>query len=256
MKCETVLSSVDNLDKAAVLVTLGFECYGRHVVRDVDLGSATSTHRDSAYLWQFGQVSAGGLKLDEVSAEYALGMPAGRCLKLPGAVGAARLALHNYRVLRKVLKQGAPLWVDDLLGCCRLGNFANAEGSREVRRMVVAERGKCCRAEYAAVLCALGYVPAGFYCGEGQVWVEMEEREGRAAVAAQLLLLNDERWLHEINNFEPGAVALLAIRNRGHLLQEAHPGETLRVHKNGLVGLVSRGADECVTGELCKRLNV
>lgn len=251
---EQFLSVVDSLDKAAVLVTLGFECSGRHAVQDVDLGSVTE-RTGRAYIWEFAGVSAGGLRLADVCAEFALGMPAGRVLKPLGAVAAARLALHNFRVLRKGLKTGAPVWCDDLLTCCRLGNFRGLAESREVVRVGARVPGVFCRAEFAAVLAAVGYCAEEFCVCDGRMTVRMRARDGQADVFSRIALLRDEVWLHDVDNFEPLAVGLLAIRNRGLLLQEVS-GETLRVHKNGLVGMVSKRADERVLGELCKRMNL
>lgn len=251
---EKLVSCVDNLDKAAVLVTMGFTCHGRHVVKDVDLGSTTG-RRSCAYIWEFDSVAPCGLTLSEVCAEYAVGLPVGRCVKPLGAVAAARLALHNYRVLRKALKQGCTVWADDFLGCVRLGNYAGGQESREVRRVAAPVGGEYCRGEYAAVLTALGYVPESVCCCAGKVSVCLSARDGVPGVWQRVAMLRDEEWLHDAANLEPLAVALLAIRNRGWLVSEGQPGETLRVHKNGLVGLVGKAADERVKAELCRRLN-
>lgn len=249
---EKILTSVENLDKAAVLVTMGFVCHGRHVVKDVDLDSQTG-RRHSAYIWDFETVSVGGLKLEDVCAEYAVGMPCGRVLKPLGAVGAARLALHNYRVLRTALRNGAPVWADDLLGCVRLGNYPGPGESRAVERVAAVSGG--CRADYAAVLAAVGYMPESWSCAEGKVQVRMTGRPEQAPVAARVMMLRDEVWLKDPQNLEPLAVGLLAIRNRGLLLGD-EAGETLRVSKNGLVGLVRKSAGELAMRGLCERMNL
>lgn len=249
---EKIVTSVDNLDKAAVLVTLGFECTGRHVVRDVDLDSQTR-RRGTAFIWEFETVSAGGLELGAVVAEYAVGMPAGRVLKPLGAVGAARLALHNYRVLRTALRNGAPVWADDLLGCVRLGNYRGPGESVAVERVGAVSGG--CRVDYAAVLAALGYMPECWSCAEGKMQVRMRGRAEQAPVAARVMMLRDEVWLTDPQNMEPLAVGLLAIRNRGLLLAD-DAGETLRVSKNGLVGLVRKGAGDAAMRTMCSRMNL
>lgn len=249
---EKILTSVENVDKAAVLVTLGFECSGRHVVKDVDLNSQTRL-RNSAYIWEFSTVSVGGLQMEDVVAEYALGMPAGRVIKPLGAVGAARLALHNYRVLRTAQRNGVPVWADDLLSCVRLGNYPGLGESRGVERVEAVSGG--CRVDYAAVLAALGYMPECWSCADGKIQVRMTGRAEQAPVASRVMMLRDEEWLHDEHNLEPLAVGLLAIRNRGLLLAD-DAEVSLRVSKKGLVGLVRKGAGECAMRTLCERMNM
>lgn len=247
------VTTIDNLDQAAVLSAMGFPLRGREVIEAHNLDSQSSPSQPSCCIWEFGLVSATGQTLESFQREWVRGLPAGRIPQPLPPVAFARLALHNYRVLRQVGKQSTKLWQLDMLAAGRVGNFPQSADWQQVPLAHMATPGCTCSEAEAAVLVALGYKIAAATSYAGRCFSECSNEIGRPDVATLLAQFRSAEWVEDPRNFDPAAVALCALRSRAALLRPE--ATTLLVSKGSERALLMKNASDAALRTVAQHLN-
>lgn len=247
------VTTIDNLDQAACLAAMGFPLLRREVIEEHNLDSQAATTQPVCCIWEFGLVSASGRTLESFQREWVRGLPSGRIAQPLPPVAFARLALHNFRVLRQVGKQGTKLWYLDMLAAGRVGNFPQSADWRQVPLANMAQAGCTCNEAEASVLVALGYKVAAATAYAGRCFCECSNDIGRPTVAGLLAQFRSDEWVEDPSNFDPAAVALCAIRSRAALLKP--DPTTLLVTKGNARALLMKNAGDAALRTVAQHLN-
>lgn len=227
-----LVTPVEDLALAALLLALGFEAVSLRRVEEHDLGSRGHAGPGRC-VWEFASVGAGGRRFEEVAAAWrgALRDDPG----VPAEVRAARLAVHNLHCLTSAAVNGEPLYAYGAPDCTRLSNDC-LSGAMAVPRVQVPAAPAVTLRTTGPAACALavGCRLTGFIQGaDGFLWCVAPGGCCEFAPGDVEARWRDLRWVTERGNVAPLAVAIATLINRRELLGGVHRGRTLHLVRSG-----------------------
>lgn len=231
-KTRPLVTPVNDLTMAALLLALGFEALSLRRVEEHDLSSRGHAGAPRCS-WEFASVGAGGRRFEDVAAAWRGGLrdePG-----VPAEIRAARLAVHNLHCLSAAAVDRSALYAYSAPDGTRLSNDA-LSGAMLVPRVMAPEAPAVTTRTTGPAACALavgcrlqGYISAP----EGFLWCVAQGPGCRFTPGEIEAYWRDLRWVTEPGNMDPLAVAIATLINRRELLGSVHRGRLMHLVRSG-----------------------
>lgn len=245
---------VEEVDRAALLIALGYECKNYSVITMIDLNSSVAQKRGKTANYSFSDYSKGCQDFgtaQDVLEKYKFpkkGEP------ISNTIQAAKLAAHNYQVLKSVILQNQPLMQIQGNGYTMLKNangdsvprlddngLLNATGSSDISSIAIAAALGCKVASYSL---DAGKLQVWMYPAANGITLSMIEAEKNSPT------VTDE------NNYNLLPVLVATFLNRDELMRGIYANQQVLLMRGSKSAIFSANADEDTKARILRQLNL
>ena len=238
---------VDEVDQAALLIALGYELQNYTIITSIDLNSPQAQKRHKSAAWQFSDHSKG-------CQDYGTAQQVLEGYKLPtkgkpisNTLQAAKLAAHNYQVLKSVILHGEPLMQIDGDGYTMLKNAngvaipksEGGEGSSDIASIAIAA--------------ALGCKIVAYSLDAGRLSVEMIAAHN--GITLSMIEQEKDNANPEPDNYNLLPTLVAAFMNREELMRGIYARQQVVLTRGSKQAIFSANADEKLKQRILKELN-
>lgn len=244
---------VNFVDEAALLIALGYECTDYSIISTIDLNSDVAQKRSKTANYTFEDNSTGCRdygKADDVIKGYKL---PNKGKEIVSTLEAAKLAAHNYQVLKSVILEQQPLQQIAGKGYTML---KNANGDKVLESDVAALEGDV-SSDIAsiAIASALGCKVALYSITDGLLQVAMNAAPSGITLADVV----EAKQKAEVEDTQESDYTTLAVLvamflNREVLLQGVYATKKLLLIRGSKVALIPANADNEIKQRIIKEL--
>ena len=201
---------VSSMDLAALLCSLGFEMTYFEIIHHIKMEEKDKRHKTAVF--KFSDTSESGLSLKKVRDDYIFpqkGQPARNVCEF------AKIAAHNYQILKSVILENRPLQIIRGENYCILKNM----NGQHIEGM----KTDYCSSDLSviAIAAALGFNITHYTMEDGKLVVYFDEE--------LLYIENEFKVDRDDNSYEYLAVLVNAFKNRKILMEETFAKHTLHL---------------------------
>jgi hypothetical protein len=212
-------SKVDQVDQAALLVTLGFDLKDVKIINHIDLNTNNHRPREINASWTFSNTSPYCKDVGTATKVMKRFVFPARGDKAVNVCELAKIAAHNYQVMKSVILNGEKLQQIEGPNYTVLKNN-NGEEIPFVQPHLILGKGASDLAS-VAVATALGCKVASYYIHNGELIVNVaDSKEG-----ISLAMVESEKYnstLNDVTNFNVLPVLVSMFINREYLMRDMH----------------------------------
>lgn len=238
---------VDEVDQAALLIALGYELQDYTITTTIDLNQTEAQKRHKSASWQFSDHSRG-------CKDYGTAQQVIEGYKLPtkgkpisNTLQAAKLAAHNYQVLKSVILRGEPLEQIEGDGYFML---KNANGVAIPKSDTV--QGSTDLASIA-IAAALGCRIVAYSLYAGRLSVEMVAAHN--GITLSEVEQEKDKDNPDTDNYNLLPTLVAAFLNRQELMSGIYARQQVVLTRGSKQAIFSANADEKLKKRILKELN-
>lgn len=233
---------ITHIDLAAVLYALGFEMKNFQVINHLDM---ENNRRSKSAIFEFADESPQGLKLEDVIKSYHLPEKGSRCKNI---MQRAKLAAHNYQVLKSVIKENQPLKQVICDGYTLLKN-ANAEEIPLAPGVDYTEN-----LEAVAIACAFGCIIDSYRNASVGLQVACRNAPNGFCLQDVINAIASVSGASE-DDFSALTVLCTAFENRKDLLSETYSNNKLHITNGYKQAIIPKNASDELKDKVLKFIN-
>ena len=243
---------VDEVDRAALLIALGYELKDYSINTCYDLNGATPQKRGKSASYNFADHSQGcksfGMAQD-VLEDYKLpdkGKP------IANALQAAKLAAHNYQVLKSVILQNEPLQQIEGKGYFMLKNANGLSVPNADNQHLLVDSSSDLSA--IAIAAALGCKVSAYSLDAGRLSVWMAA-SADGITLAQIEQEKNNPNLNDEDNYNLLPVLVATFLNREELIKGIYARQQVILKRGSKIAIFPANTDEKMKKRIIEKLN-
>lgn len=242
-------TTVDSLDLSALLITLGFNLNEVKVVNHINLNSQSHTPRPISASWHFAKTSlqypeAGNI--EKVIKRYAFPYPGDKAVNV---YQLAKIAAHNYQVLKSVIINGEKLQQLEGPNYTLLKN----NNGHEVEKELI--YGSSTDISSIAIATALGCKVAGYNVINGKLYVNVLPSKDGITIKMIEDMKHDQAIANE-SNFNTLPVLIATFINREILMKEIHEqNKSVMITRGDKIVMFGKNASDKMKHKALKFIN-
>lgn len=240
--------SIDKIDLAALLCSLGFEMNNFEVISHVDMNR--NNRRTKSANFEFGNRSIDGRDLETVIKQYHIPAKGEKCLNV---YQRARVAAHNYQCLKSVLLEGSKLQQIKCDGYTLLKN-ANGDDIEKTSHIPAVEHLYSNNLAVIAISTALGCGIGSYYLINNTLKCLITPSED-GITGEQIEQLFNSPSIGDPTNFNVIPVLIATFINREQLLKETYAKQTLHITNGYKQVLVSKDMSDEMKNKVLEFIN-
>lgn len=240
---------VDEVDSAALLIALGYECRKFVIISCVDISYSEPMKLGKRAQYEFGDESKGCKKYgsaDEVLAAHNLPLKGKTCNNV---IERAKLAAHNYQVLKSVIMNNQPLQQIKGDGYTMLKN-ANGESVAQSHDTV----GSSENLASIAIAAAMGCKVCSYSLENGRLVVVMDANKDGLTLGKIDQMLHNEDLVDE-DNYNDLEVLVATFLNREQLIKGVFADKKVMLMRGSKTAIFSPDATESMKKRILEHLN-
>lgn len=244
----TFTTNVSSLDLSALLVSLGYPLYDVKATHHIDLNAFNNRPRPVSATWHFGTTSPYARNLgtiDKVIKKYSF---PGKGENALNVFQYAKIAAHNYQVLKSVVLDGA--FLQQLYG----PNYVILKNNNGYIVENTVTYGATSDLAAVAIACALGCRCTSWHLSNGVLYVATDTHDGiNANVIAQM---KDDPAIASESNFDILPVLICTFINREQLQKEIHENQKkIMLTRGDRMAFFEKGASESLKRKVLAFIN-
>lgn len=243
---------VEEVDRAALLIALGYECTDYTITTSVDLNSAVAQKRAKTASYTFSDYSKGCQEFGTAQKVLEGYKFPDKGQSIANTLQAAKLAAHNYQVLKSVILHNEPLQQIVGNGYVMLKN-ANGESVPKSDEGLLLSHGSSDLAAIA-IAAALGCKVASYSLQAGSLSVFMTASSNGITLAMIEGEKDNPTTLAE-DNYSLLSVLVATFLNREELIKAIYAKQQVMLMRGSKSAIFSTNADEQLKKRILKELN-
>lgn len=240
---------VEEVDSASLLMALGYECQEYTIMTNIDLNGATPVKREKTASYQFADISDG-------CKDYGTAKQVLEGYKLPSkgqsiktVLERAKLAAHNYQVLKSVILHAEPLQQIEGKGYTML---KNANGVNIPDRIDSGEKlEQSSDIASIAIACAMGCKVKSYLLESGRLSVAIIPNDKLTISRIE----QEKNNTDDEDNYSDLSVLVAAFSNREELIKGIYARQQVMLTRGSKKAIFSANAKQELKNRILKELN-